>query len=33
MPGPVYVHVAFGEHPPLFVAHGLIGVQLMPLPE
>ena len=27
------MHTAFGEHPPLFVAHGLIDVHVMPSPE
>lgn len=31
-PSPALVHVAFMGHPPLFVAHGLAGMHVVPLP-
>jgi hypothetical protein len=32
VPGPVLVHVALAEHPPLSVAHELMAVQAAPFP-
>jgi hypothetical protein len=29
----VFVHVAFGSHPPLFVAHSFTSVHVTPSPE
>jgi hypothetical protein len=33
VPGPVLAHVWCAEHPPLFVKHELMGVQVTPSPE
>jgi hypothetical protein len=33
VPGPLLVHVAFGEQPPLFVEQELMGVHVIPSPE
>jgi hypothetical protein len=33
VPGPVLVHVAFGEQPPLLMLQELIGAQTVPVPE
>ena len=33
VPAPALVQVACGSHPPLFVAHELVGAHTVPLPE
>jgi len=33
VPGPLLVHIAWASHPPLPVAHELIGMQVVPSPE